>query len=102
MAASEMSSERLVDSCIRSRIATLEEAPLSPQADLPFIVADSTNVLRQHRRWMRFLPHIRPFYGEGTPLALGQEGVLLTRTPSREVQPGWSSPTAARRPGTRI
>jgi hypothetical protein len=85
MAAAEMSSEWLVDSCIRSRIATLEEAPLSPQADLPFIVADSTNVLRQHRRWMRFLPQIRPFYGEGTPLVPAQEGVLLTRTPSREM-----------------
>lgn len=97
-----MSSERLVDSCIRSRIAALEDAPLSPQADLPFIVADSTNVLRQHRRWMRFLPQIRPFYGKGILLAPGQEGVLLTRSPSREMQPGWPSPTAACRPGTRI
>lgn len=85
MAAAEMSSERLVDSCIRSRIATLKEPPLSQQADLPFIVADSTNVLRQHRRWVRFLPQIRPFYGEDTPLAPEQERVLLTRTPSREV-----------------
>ncbi|KAK1833443.1 pyridoxal-dependent decarboxylase [Podospora conica] len=62
MAAADMSSKRIVESCIRSRIARLEEAPLSPQADLPFIVADSTNVLLQHHRWRRLLPQIRPFY----------------------------------------
>ena len=70
MSTIELSSKELIDSCIRSRIAELEETPLSAQADLPFIVADSTSVLRQHRQWTLFLPQIRPFYGETRPPAL--------------------------------
>lgn len=62
--AAELSSDRLVDNLIRSRIAELEESSFAPQADLPFIVADSRKTLRQHQRWMQFLPQIQPFYGE--------------------------------------
>jgi hypothetical protein len=64
MAAAELPSDRHVDNLIRRRVAELEETPFAPQADLPFIVADWTKTLRQHQRWMHFLPQIQPFYGE--------------------------------------
>lgn len=58
------SDNRPIDNLIRSRIATLEDDPFAPETDLPFIVADSSKTLRQHQRWMHFLPQIQPFYGE--------------------------------------
>ncbi|AEO56070.1 hypothetical protein MYCTH_2300555 [Thermothelomyces thermophilus ATCC 42464] len=61
-AAAELLSHERVDVLIRRRIAELRETPFAPEADLPFVVADSTRTLGQHQRWMHHLPHIQPFY----------------------------------------
>ncbi|KAH6842175.1 pyridoxal-dependent decarboxylase [Chaetomium sp. MPI-CAGE-AT-0009] len=62
MASMELPADKHVDNLIRKRIAELEETPFTPQADLPFIVADCTKILRQHHQWIHFLPRIQPFY----------------------------------------
>jgi ornithine decarboxylase len=34
-----------------------------PDAERAFLVADLSQVYRQHERWKTHLPEIRPFYG---------------------------------------
>lgn len=43
-----------------SRLSAMHE----PDAEKAFFVADLSYVLRQHDRWMKCLPEIKPFYGE--------------------------------------
>ncbi|KAL4756213.1 type III PLP-dependent enzyme [Aspergillus foveolatus] len=57
----EPSPAELVDLAIERHIAYLENRSLERETE-PFFVADLGQVTRQHTRWMRHLPNVRPYY----------------------------------------
>lgn len=58
----EPSPAELVDLAIERHISHLENRFLERETE-PFFVADLGQVTRQHTRWMRHLPNVRPYYG---------------------------------------
>lgn len=77
-----------VDTVLRNRVAKLGKAHAAPERDSPFIVADLSKTLRQHQRWMHFLPQIQPFYGED----------IRRRSPAKYADPEIEPSNATRMP----
>jgi hypothetical protein len=64
-------------------------------------VADLGEVYRQHLRWKRNLPRIKPFYGKTCPGGASSGTFMLTIC-SRQVQPRPEALGAAVRPRHRL
>jgi hypothetical protein len=64
-------------------------------------VADLGEVYRQHLRWKRNLPRVKPFYGKTFPDGSLNRTVMLTIC-SRQVQPRPEALGAAVRPRHRL
>lgn len=64
MISSEISPAKPVDSIIHQRIQELDQISDDIRHDLPFVVADVNQLLKQHQRWLQCIPNIVPFYGK--------------------------------------
>ncbi|OGM49478.1 ornithine decarboxylase [Aspergillus bombycis] len=62
MTVTDMPSDALIDSIIKERIRKLNQNSIDMEHDLPFLVADTRKIFRQHERWLQCLPNIAPFY----------------------------------------
>lgn len=63
MGSREPSNEEVIDDLMDVRIRKLSKCPCAAEADLPFIIADTSEVFEQQRRWTRALLRVHPFYG---------------------------------------
>lgn len=54
--------DQLVDLAIESQISHITKRAVVG-GDESFFVADLGQVIRQHRRWMKSLPGVQPYYG---------------------------------------
>jgi ornithine decarboxylase len=54
--------DQLVDIAIESQISHITKRAVVG-GDESFFVADLGQVIRQHRRWMKSLPGVHPYYG---------------------------------------
>ncbi|KAB8261625.1 pyridoxal-dependent decarboxylase [Aspergillus pseudonomiae] len=62
MTVKDMPSDALIDSIIKERIRKLNQNSIDIEHDMPFLVADTRRIFRQHERWLQCLPNIAPFY----------------------------------------
>lgn len=67
--------EELVDLAIENHIIQIER-PNRIGGDESFFIADLGQVIRQHQRWTKNLPSVRPYYGIYTLLFISTQSIL--------------------------
>jgi ornithine decarboxylase len=60
------SAKQLIGDALRERVESIDTEFCEPGAEDTFFVADLGEVYRQHLRWKRNLPRVKPFYGESS------------------------------------
>jgi ornithine decarboxylase len=55
--------KELIGNALRKRIEDIDHEACEPGDEDAFFVADLGEVYRQHMRWKRNLPRVKPFYG---------------------------------------
>lgn len=58
---------KLIRDALQNRVEGINHENCEPGDEDTFYVADLGEVYRQHMRWKKNLPRVRPFYGEYTP-----------------------------------
>ncbi|KAL8376241.1 hypothetical protein RB595_007378 [Gaeumannomyces hyphopodioides] len=58
----ELVSKQLIGDALRSRVESIDHEFCDPGDEDTFFVADLGHVYRQHLRWKRNLPRVKPFY----------------------------------------
>ncbi|KLU85386.1 ornithine decarboxylase [Magnaporthiopsis poae ATCC 64411] len=58
----ELISKQLIGDALRSRVESIDHEFCDPGDEDTFFVADLGHVYRQHLRWKRNLPRVKPFY----------------------------------------
>lgn len=54
----------LIGEALRNRVENVDHENCEPGDEEAFFVADLGEVYRQHMRWKKNLPRVRPFYGK--------------------------------------
>ena len=54
----------LIGEALRSRVESIDHEFCEPGEEDTFFVADLGEVYRQHMRWKKNLPRVKPFYGK--------------------------------------
>jgi ornithine decarboxylase len=57
------SAKQLIGDALRERVENINHEFCEPGEEDTFFVADLGEVYRQHLRWKRNLPRVKPFYG---------------------------------------
>ena len=65
----------LIGEALQQRVQNVDHELCEPGDEDTFFVADLGEVYRQHLRWKKNLPGVRPFYGELPPLLLSSAAV---------------------------
>lgn len=60
--------KHLIGHALRQRVETIDHESCEPGEEDTFFVGDLGEVYRQHMRWKKNLPRVKPFYGEFGPL----------------------------------
>jgi ornithine decarboxylase len=58
-----ITSKQLIGDALRQRVEGIDHEMCDPGEEDTFFVADLGEVYRQHLRWKKNLPRIKPFYG---------------------------------------
>ncbi|PSR85824.1 ornithine decarboxylase [Coniella lustricola] len=58
----QVSSKQLIGDALRQRVENIDHEDCEPGEEDTFFVADLGEVYRQHLRWKRNLPRVKPFY----------------------------------------
>jgi ornithine decarboxylase len=95
------SAKQLIGEALRERVENIDHEFCEPGEEDTFFVADLGEVYRQHLRWKRNLPRIKPFYGKTCPGGASSGTFMLTIC-SRQVQPRPEALGAAVRPRHRL
>lgn len=56
--------KKLIGEALKERIETIDHDACEPGDEDAFFVADLGEVYRQHMRWKKNLPRVKPFYGK--------------------------------------
>lgn len=62
----ELSPKELIGNALRDRVENVDHEFCEPGEEDTFFVADLGDVYRQHIRWKKNLPRVKPFYGRST------------------------------------
>lgn len=62
-----VSSRQLIGDALHKRVEAVDHEMCDPGEEDTFYVADLGEVYRQHLRWKKNLPRVKPFYGEFPP-----------------------------------
>ena len=62
--------KELIGNALRQRVENIDHEHCEPGEEDTFFVADLGEVYRQHLRWKRNLPRVKPFYGTSPSLCL--------------------------------
>jgi ornithine decarboxylase len=54
----------LIGSALQKKVESIDHESCEPGEEDSFFVADLGEVYRQHMRWKKNLPRVKPFYGE--------------------------------------
>jgi ornithine decarboxylase len=57
-------SQRLISKALKQRVDTIDPEICEAGEEDAFFVADLGQVYRQHMRWKRYLPRVKPHYGK--------------------------------------
>ena len=55
--------KRLIGDALRQRVEIIDHESCDPGDEDTFFVGDLGEVYRQHMRWKKHLPRVKPFYG---------------------------------------
>ena len=55
--------KQMIGDALRSRVENIDHESCDPGDEDTFFVGDLGEVYRQHMRWKKNLPRVRPFYG---------------------------------------
>lgn len=58
-----VTSKQLIGEALRQRVESIDHEMCDPGDEDTFFVADLGEVYRQHLRWKKNLPRVKPFYG---------------------------------------
>lgn len=56
--------KQLIGNALRKRVESIDHELCEPGDEDTFFVADLGDVYRQHIRWKKNLPRVKPFYGK--------------------------------------
>jgi ornithine decarboxylase len=56
-------SKKLIGEALKERVESIDHDVCEPGEEDTFFVADLGEVYRQHMRWKKNLPRVKPFYG---------------------------------------
>jgi len=56
-------SKKLIGEALKERVENIDHDVCEPGEEDTFFVADLGEVYRQHMRWKKNLPRVKPFYG---------------------------------------
>lgn len=56
--------KQLIGNALRKRVESIDHKSCEPGDEDSFFVADLGDVYRQHIRWKKNLPRVKPFYGK--------------------------------------
>ena len=56
--------KQLIGNALKERVQNIDHDVCDPGDEDTFFVADLGEVYRQHMRWKKNLPRVKPFYGE--------------------------------------
>ena len=59
--------KQLIGQALHQRVEAIDHEMCEPGDEDTFFVADLGEVYRQHLRWKKNLPRVRPFYGKQPP-----------------------------------
>lgn len=59
--------KQLIGEALRHRVENINHEFCEPGEEDTFFVTDLGEVYRQHLRWKRNLPRVKPFYGRNSP-----------------------------------
>lgn len=79
--------KQLIGQALHQRVEAIDHEMCEPGDEDTFFVADLGEVYRQHLRWKKNLPRVRPFYGKYLGPGVTSCSQPLTHTHSRQVQP---------------
>lgn len=57
-------SKQLIGEALKSRVEAIDQDTCNVGDEDPFFIADLGEVYRQHMRWKKNLPRVKPHYGE--------------------------------------
>lgn len=73
----------IIGNALKNRVENIDHEQCEPGDEEAFFVADLGEVYRQHMRWKKNLPRVKPFYGQ---LSESHQQAVLTAK-SGQVQP---------------
>lgn len=79
-------SKLLIGDALRQRVESIDHESCEPGDEDTFFVGDLGEVYRQHMRWKKNLPRVKPFYGTCLPSLVSVER-RANCVGSRQVQP---------------
>lgn len=80
--------KQLIGDALRQRVENIDHELCEPGDEDTFFVGDLGEVYRQHMRWKKNLPRVKPFYGKfSVKYHLSNPDSKLTSMCSRQVQP---------------
>lgn len=56
--------KQMIGDALRERVESIDHETCEPGEEDTFFVGDLGEVYRQHMRWKKNLPRVKPFYGE--------------------------------------
>ncbi len=83
--------KHLIGNALKEKVESVDQDICEAGEEDTFFVADLGEVYRQHMRWKRQLPRVKPFYGKIMPPPYAWQNFNMY---SGEVQPGLQSPTS--------
>lgn len=86
--------KQLIGQALHERVEAIDHEMCEPGDEDTFFVADLGEVYRQHLRWKKNLPRVRPFYGEHSTLC-DPYPYIANQYASRQVQPRCSDHQAS-------
>lgn len=79
--------KQLIGNALKERVQTIDHDVCDPGDEDTFFVADLGEVYRQHMRWKKNLPRVKPFYGR----CFSPQSASSTNKLSCQMQPRPSS-----------
>lgn len=74
--------KQMIGDALRNRVENIDHESCDPGDEDTFFVGDLGEVYRQHMRWKKNLPRVKPFYGMSPPSVPAQDQTnLITNLP---------------------
>lgn len=71
--------KQMIGDALRERVESIDHETCEPGEEDTFFVGDLGEIYRQHMRWKKNLPRVKPFYGEQLVFPCWDCGILVLK-----------------------